>query len=30
MKQLITFTGKDLIDIGFPQGAWFREAIDFF
>jgi RNA-splicing ligase RtcB len=29
MKQLITFTGKDLIDLGFRQGAWFREAIDF-
>ena len=29
MKQLITFTGKDLIDLGFRKGAWFREAIDF-
>jgi len=29
MNTLFNFTGKDLIDLGFRQGAWFRDAIDF-
>ncbi|WP_124981012.1 RtcB family protein [Nonlabens xiamenensis] len=28
MKTETTITGKDLIDMGFPPGKWFRKAID--
>lgn len=29
MNSLFNFTGKDLIELGFRQGAWFKEAIHF-
>ncbi len=29
MEQKIKFTGSDIIELGFRQGAWFKEAIEY-